>query len=90
MEHEHDTVFLQHLAAQTGFSTSVCQRLVQDILAEYNETLEAFVQHRHRDLRATGELKNEQIYARILAEIPNRRFCVDPLTTRQIRRLIYG
>jgi len=87
---ETDTAFIQHLAATTGLPASTCKRLVLDILAEYDESLEGYVQRRHHEIKAATDLKNEQIYAQILAEIPQRRFTPTPLTLRQVRRLIYG
>lgn len=90
MDHDLDKIFLHYLCTSTGLPRDVCTRLALDVLNEYGETLEVFVKRRHMDLKATTELKNEQIYDRIAAEIPMRRFAADPLSTRQIRRLIYG
>ena len=90
MNDQSDSTFIQHLAATTGLPENTCRRLVLDILAEYEESLEDFVQRRHHELKATTDLKNEQIYTQIHAEIPLRRFAAAPLTLRQIRRLIYG
>lgn len=90
MNDQSDPIFIQHLAATTGLPENTCRRLVLDILAEYEESLDVFVQRRHHELKTTTDLKNEQIYAKILAEIPQRRFSAAPLTLRQIRRLIYG
>lgn len=85
-----DSALLNHLCNTTGLSRNTCTRVAFDVLAEYGETLEAFVKRRHTELKATTDLKNEHIYARILAEIPYRRFVVDSMSTRQVRRLIYG
>ncbi|XOV84922.1 MAG: hypothetical protein ACFHXK_07305 [bacterium] len=85
-----DKEFLDYLCNSTGLPRDVCTRLALDVLNEYGETLETFVKRRHTELKATTALKNDGIYERIAAEIPNRRFAADPLSTRQIRRLIYG
>ena len=90
MSDQLDPIFINHLAATTGLPTTTCQRLVLDVLAQYQETLEDFVQRRHQQLKADTGLKNEQIYAQIISEIPQQRFAAATLTTRQIRRLIYG
>ncbi len=90
MEPEFDKTFLDYLSSTTGLPRTVCTRLALDVLNEYSETLDGFVKRRHSDLKATTDLKNEQIYEQIVAEIPTRRFAVDHLSTRQIRRLIYG
>ena len=85
-----DPALINHLSQTTGLSPSTCERLALDVLAEYGETLESFVKRRHTELKATTDQKNEQIYAQILAEIPSRRFVAGAVSTRQIRRLIYG
>ena len=90
MDNEIDSALLDHLCSSTGLSRDTCARVVLDVLAEHGETLEAFVKRRHAELKATTDLRNEQIYARIRSEIPSRRFFVDSLSTRQVRRLIYG
>ena len=90
MEHQLDKTFLDYLCNTTDLPKDVCTRLVLDVLNEYSETLDGFVKRRHTDLKATTDLKNEQIYDRIATEIPTRRFAVDNLSARQIRRLIYG
>jgi hypothetical protein len=90
MEPELDKIFLDYLSSTTDLPEEVCTRLVLDVLNEYSETLEAFVKRRHTDLKATTDFKNAQIYDLIVAEIPTRRFAVDNLSARQIRRLIYG
>ncbi|MEM1145654.1 MAG: hypothetical protein AAGI88_24030 [Pseudomonadota bacterium] len=85
-----DPDLVSHLQASTGLSASRCRRLVLDVLDQYRESLSDFVQRRHRELKARQGLKNEQIYAQILAEVGQRRFAVPQLTERQIRRMIYG
>lgn len=90
MEPELDKTFLEYLCSTTGLPRPVCARLALDVLNEYSETLDGFVKRRHTDLKTTTDLKNEQIYEQIAADIPTRRFAVNKLSTRQIRRLIYG
>jgi len=90
MEDDLDKALLDYLCATTSLPRDTCTRFALDVLAEYGETLEAFVKRRHTELKATTDLKNEQIFDRIVAEIPTRRFLVDTLSTRQVRRLIYG
>lgn len=90
MDDAVDSALLDHLCSTTGLSRNTCRRVALDVLAEYGETLEAFVKRRHTELKGTTDLRNEQVYDRILAEIPARRFRVDALSARQVRRLIYG
>ena len=90
MDPHLDPTLLDYLSRTNNLPREVCARLVLEILAQYSETLEAYVKRRHTELKATTQLKNEQIYDRIVAEIPSRRFAIGTLSTRQVRRLIYG
>lgn len=80
---------IAYLTRLTGLPASQCERLVQDILAQFNETIDQFVQRRHLELKARG-YKNPAIYEQVLAEVAMRRFVAPALSERQIRRLIYG
>ena len=64
-------------------------RLVSEVLAFFSETTEEFVRRRHRELRDAG-FNNPEIFARIGAELPERRVAPPRLTERQLRRVIYG
>jgi len=85
-----DQALVERLSATTGLPTQTSERIIQEVLAQHGESLEAFVLRRHAELKSSGELKNEQIYARIADEIPERRFVIQNISERQIRRLIYG
>ena len=86
-----DPEFVVYLARSCGLPADVCRRLVLEVLAHYHETLEDFVQRRHKELKTLDEgFKNEQIYVRIRNEVRDRRFGTANLTERQIRRMIYG
>lgn len=78
-----------YLESTSRLSRTETERLVREIVAFFSESIEDYVARRHRELRAHG-LRNETIYARISAELAERRFAAPPLTERQIRRLIYG
>ena len=80
---------IDYLSRLTGLPAGQCKRLVQDILAQFHETVDQFVQRRHLELKARG-YKNPAIYERVLAEVGTRRFVAPALSERQIRRLIYG
>ncbi len=90
MDNMPDSELLDYLCANSTLTRTQCARLVMDVLNEYEETLEAFVQRRHGELKAQTGLKNAQIYEQIVAEISKRRFAVDSVSPRQVRRLIYG
>lgn len=85
-----DQAMLDYLCTSTGLSRGVCERFALDVLAEFGETLEDFVRRRHTELKASTDLRNDAIYQRIAEEVPTRRFVASSLSTRQIRRLIYG
>jgi len=80
---------LTRLERVGGLDRRAAERLVAEILAYWAETPEAWVSRRHAELQAEG-LTNDAIFARIAAELPERRFTSPSLTTRQLRRLVYG
>lgn len=80
---------INYLIRLTGLPASHCERLVQDVLAQFHETVDQFVQRRHLELKTRG-YKNPAIYEQVLAEVAVRRFVAQALSERQIRRLIYG
>ena len=65
------------------------ERVVAEVLEYFSESLETFVARRHAELQAE-ELQNAEIFARIAAELRQRRFAAPALSERQIRRMIYG
>ena len=79
----------RYLAASTGLPSPTTIRVVADINAYYDETVEVFVRRRHAELRAQG-CKNDDIWPRITVELNNRRFKAGDLTDRQLRRIVYG
>ena len=78
-----------HLAGTTRLSAPEALKVIEAVLGFLDETVEAYVQRRHGQLRAQGE-RNETIYRRLREELPYRRFCAANYSERQIRRLIYG
>ncbi|MEM7364867.1 MAG: hypothetical protein AAF525_12655 [Pseudomonadota bacterium] len=85
-----DQTLLDYLCTSTGLPRGTCERFALDVLAGFGETLEDFVCRRHAELKTTTDLKNDAIYQQISEEVPMRRFVASSLSTRQIRRLIYG
>jgi len=65
------------------------EHLVDEILHYFNDTPEAFITRRHRELQQAG-LNNPKIYALIAEELKTRRFHCPAMSLRQIRRVIYG
>jgi hypothetical protein len=78
-----------HLEQTTRLSRAEAERVVAEVLAYFSEPLEGFVARRHAELQAE-ELRNPEIFSRILAELRARRFAAPPLSERQIRRMVYG
>jgi len=84
-----DPQLVQHLIRQSGLSSAEAHHLITEIIAFYHETPQTFIRRRHLELQKSG-LANERIYAIIAEELTQHRFAPEPLTTRQIRRAIYG
>jgi hypothetical protein len=80
---------LEHLERTTRLTWSEAQRVVSEVLEYFSEPLEHFVARRHAELQGE-ELKNPDIFARIAAEVRERRFAAGALSERQIRRMVYG
>jgi hypothetical protein len=80
---------VRYLAASTGLPQPTTIRVVADINAYYNETVEEYVRRRHAELRRKNR-KNDEIWPQIAAELDNRRFTAPDLTERQLRRIVYG
>ena len=88
MASEDMTPLLDHLE-DSGVSRGQAARLVDDVLAYFNETSDEFVRRRHRELQREG-MANATSFAVIAAELEQRRVAGPQLSERQIRRVIYG
>ena len=84
-----DAELVAHLVRSSGLERQRAAHIVSEVIAAHDETVEAFVRRRHRELQATG-LANAQIYPRIGEELAGRRFAAPALSERQLRRLVYG
>lgn len=80
---------LAHLVRTTALSPGEAARVVADVLAYFEEPTEPFVRRRHAELKSRG-LTNDQIFERIALELPVRRVAAPALSTRQLRRIVYG
>jgi len=80
---------LRQLGRTTGLPAGVVARVVDDVLAYFDETVEDFVRRRHKQLQRRG-YTNDRIFEQIAAELPERRFAPGALSLRQLRRLVYG
>jgi hypothetical protein len=80
---------LSHLVNTTRLEQAEARRVVEEVLSFFSESVEDYVVRRHLELQGE-ELRNAAIYDRIVAELKARRFAAPDLSTRQIRRIIYG
>ena len=79
----------RYLAASTGLPQPTTARVIADVNAYYDETVEEYVRRRHGELRRKSR-KNDEIWPQIAAELTIRRFRAPDLTGRQLRRIVYG
>ncbi|MER5396563.1 hypothetical protein AB0D33_01590 [Streptomyces sp. NPDC048404] len=84
----HDEL-VDHLTRSTPLNRGEALRVIQDVLAYFDETAQEFVRRRHRELQAQG-LVNESIFERIEADLKYRAVAPPELTLRQLRRIVYG
>jgi hypothetical protein len=80
---------VDHLVRTTRLPAGVARRVVDDVLAYFSEPVETVVRRRHRELQATG-LANPEIFEHIAAELAMRPVAAPVLSSRQIRRIVYG
>lgn len=80
---------LEHICNHSSLTPDEANRLVQEILAFYDESSGSFIRRRHHELQKSG-MSNATIYEFIANELTHHRFTTEPMTIRQIRRTIYG
>ncbi|WP_327695119.1 MULTISPECIES: hypothetical protein [unclassified Streptomyces] len=84
----HDEL-VDHLMRTTPLARGEALRVIQDVLAYFDETTEDYVRRRHRELQGQG-LVNATIFDRIEADLKYRAVAPPELTLRQLRRIVYG
>ncbi|MEU7646718.1 MULTISPECIES: hypothetical protein [Streptomyces] len=84
----HDDL-VDHLTRSTPLQRGEALRVIQDVLAYFDETTEDFVRRRHRELQGQG-LLNAAIFEQISADLAYRAVAPPELSLRQLRRIIYG
>lgn len=85
----NDPELIRHISHTTGLSESEATRVVDDVLTYYREPVEAFIRRRHTKLQTYG-VRNNAAFDQIASELPTRLVAAPHLSTRQIRRVIYG
>jgi hypothetical protein len=78
-----------YLVRSTPLDEAEADRVLAEVLGYFSEPVPDFVRRRHRELAARG-LTNDRIFAAITIELPERLFPAPPLSSRQLRRLVYG
>ncbi|MFJ6566015.1 hypothetical protein ACIQNU_01220 [Streptomyces sp. NPDC091292] len=84
----HDDL-VDHLTRSTPLSRGEALRVIQDVLAYFDETTEEYVRRRHRELQGRG-LVNADIFEQIAADLAYRTVAPPQPSLRQLRRIIYG
>lgn len=84
----HDEL-VDHLTRSTPLDRGEALRVVQDVLAYFDESAEDYVRRRHRELQARG-LVNARIFEQIESDLKYRAVAPPELTLRQLRRIVYG
>jgi len=80
---------VDHLCRVSRLTAAEAEHIINEVLNFYAESVEEFVRRRHQELQLQG-FSNQAIYSQIQKELRSHRFATKPLTTRQIRRAIYG
>jgi len=88
-EAANDAALVAQVVNSTGLTPAEANRLVSDVVAYYAETAEDFVRRRHAALKLRG-MRNDEIFEQIGAELDQRVVAAPRLTSRQLRRIIYG
>jgi len=80
---------VEHLARSTPLAPAQVARVVAEVVDYFDETAEAYVRRRHRELKGEG-LTNDAIFALVGEELRERPVRVPELSARQLRRMVYG
>ena len=79
----------EQISRTTGLTPDDARRVVADVLAYFTETTEQYVRRRHRELQTYGA-RNDEIFARLRAELRHWPVRSPELSVRQLRRIVYG
>jgi hypothetical protein len=84
-----DEQLRRHILESYPLSESDLDMLLDELGEYWNRSYQEFVRSRHLELQRL-KMRNEEIYRTIRDELRMRRFAPPDLSTRQIRRIIYG
>ncbi len=80
---------LGHLQTVTGLEASILVKLLEETRAWYAKDFPTWIRDRHRELQRQG-MRNADIYPLLREEAGRILVHPEPMTERQIRRVIYG
>lgn len=80
---------IDHLCRNSRLNAQEAEHIVNEVLAYFAETPDEYLRQRHQELQSLGR-SNSDIFLVLQHELQNRRFASKPMSTRQIRRAIYG
>jgi hypothetical protein len=89
MDDSYPQDLVRHVARSTGLDEATASRVVADVTAYFDETVEEYVVRRHENLKNRNR-KNDDIWPLIAEELTARRFRAAELSERQLRRMVYG
>lgn len=84
-----DATLVARLVDSTGLTPLEAARVIEDVVAFHQESIEVYVRRRHSQLRLSG-LHNTEIFAMVAAELEGRLVAAPQLSTRQLRRIVHG
>lgn len=84
-----DPGFRDYLLGIADVSERDLDKLVEELLDHWSESVEAFVRRRHGELQRQGT-PNRLVYGILVREAGERPFTAQTLSERQVRRIIYG
>jgi hypothetical protein len=86
---EERSTVVGRLVATTPLAPEHAARVLDDLIELLDETVEQFVQRRHGELQREG-LRNDEIFGLLADECAAWRFRAPSLSSRQLRRIVYG
>lgn len=84
-----DDALVDRVVDSTGLTPGEARRVIDDVVAWYREPVVEYIRRRHRSLHTHG-VRNPEAFETIAGELRRRVVGAPELSTRQIRRIIYG
>ena len=78
---------VERLTLSAPLTASQARRVAEDVTSWFSETVEEFVQRRHRELQRRGSQTRDLRADRVAVSGRPR---AAPLSARQLRRIVYG